>query len=224
MQAGARMGSVVSSTVASASRRCPSGCLLQAMSVDASSHSHPTGSLWLSISLRSVRSIPARRRLIRDVRPTMRINVQSDVPRYWRLFALIVGGTVCFGSLPWFVGTASGRTQGFQTVVFTIAAMTALVAIIYRPRGLTLVGDAVTIEVTDDAGRGAWRFLTSEVCSIRLTPNGHILSHPLYWLCVTLESCERTIGPILLTEHPPLRLQTEIERFLDDLRLPELQR
>jgi|GEM_PF-4161181 len=200
---GACMASDVSSTVVGAPRRCPSGCLLQAKSLCPN---------------------PARRRLIRIVRPTMRINVQSDVPRYWRLFALIVVGTVCFGSLPWFVGTASGRTQGFQAVVFTIAAMTALVAIIYRPRGLTLVGDADTIEVTDDAGRGAWRFLTSEVCSIRLTPNGHILSHPLYWLCVTLESCEQTIGPILLTEHPPLRLQTEIERFLDDLRLPELQR
>ncbi len=35
------------------------------MSVDASSHSHPTGSLWLSISLHS-----SRRRLIRFVRPT----------------------------------------------------------------------------------------------------------------------------------------------------------
>ena len=37
------------------------------MSVDASSHSHSTGSLWLSISLRPVRSIPARRPLIRSV-------------------------------------------------------------------------------------------------------------------------------------------------------------
>ena len=62
------MAFVVSSTIASAPRRCPSGGLLQAMSVDASSHSHPTQSLWLSISLRSVRSVPARRRLIRSVR------------------------------------------------------------------------------------------------------------------------------------------------------------
>ena len=62
------MAFVVSSTIASAPRRCPSGCLLQAMSVDASLRSPPACNLRLYISLRSARSIPARRRLIRSVR------------------------------------------------------------------------------------------------------------------------------------------------------------
>ena len=59
MQATARMASVVSSAVASATRRCPSGCFWQAM---------------------SLHSIPARRRLTRDVAsqehllPTQRTN------------------------------------------------------------------------------------------------------------------------------------------------------
>ena len=110
MQATARVGSVVSSTVASAPRRCPSDCLRQAM---------------------PLRFIPDRRCLIRSVRPT------DSVHRHMKnLIAILIGLTaivVLLWSSELFMGTSNcGGNSAALSQVHGIACFARAHAF-YRP-------------------------------------------------------------------------------------------
>ena len=124
----------------------------------------------------------------------------------------IVLGIMAFGAIPWLVPTS--KAAGAQIVIFSIAAVTAIIAFLYRPRRLTVVAGTDAIAIIDEDGRGTTHFLPSEVEHIGLAPNGHILSHPIYWLRFSAGSSYRSIGPLFLSEHPPLQLQTELDSLL----------
>ena len=128
----------------------------------------------------------------------------------------IVLGTTAFGALPWLVPIS--KAAGAQMVIFSIAAVTVIGAFLYRPRRLTVVAGKDDIAIIDEDGRGTIHFSPSEVEHIGLAQSGHILSHPIHWLHLSSGSSYRSLGPLFLSENPPLQLQAELDSLLSALK------
>jgi hypothetical protein len=149
----------------------------------------------------------------------MRVSLCSDNSRFRSLLCRIVVGISAFGAIPWIVPIS--RASGAQTVIFGIAAITGLFALLYRPRRLTVVAEADDITVTDEDGRGTTHFSPADVVHIGLVQNGHILSHPIHSLHFTLVSSHRTFGPLFLADDAVLFIQAELDHLLAASRPPE---